>query len=52
MAVARDGRDHRVKGIGGGTAVRRRICQRFDELELLNNVAGPAVRDADGQCIR
>ena len=48
-AVARDRRNHHVKGIRSAAAVRRGIGQRFDELELFDDGARPAVGDDDGQ---
>src|SRR5262249_16649753 len=48
-AVAGDGRDHDVKGVGRRSAMGRRIRQRLYELQLLDDGAGPAVGDDDRQ---
>ena len=50
-AVARHGRHHQVERVLGAPAVSRRIGQRIDDLELLDDRAGPAVRDDQRQRI-
>ena len=48
-AVARHRRDHDVEGVRRAAAVRRGIGQRIDDLQLLDDRAGPAVRDDERQ---
>ena len=43
-AVAGQGRQHEVEGVLGVATVRRRVGQRADRLEQLDDRAGPAVR--------
>ena len=43
-AVARHRRDHDVEGVRGAAAVGRGIGERLDDLQLLDDRAGPAVR--------
>ena len=50
-AVARHRRNHEVKRVRGAPAVGRRIGQRLDDLELLDDRAGPAVGDDERQRI-
>ena len=47
VSVARHRRDHDMECVRCGSAVRCRIGQRLDDLELLDDRAGPAVRDDD-----
>ena len=51
-AVARQRRNHDVERVRRAAAVRRRIGQRIDDLQLLDDRAGPAVRDDDRQRVR
>src|SRR6266446_7017615 len=51
-AVARQGWDHDVESILGAASVRGRVRERTDDLELLNDGSGPAVRDDDRKRIR
>src|SRR5262249_16693973 len=44
-AVARYGRQHEVERVLGTSAVRGRVGERADDLEQLDDRAGPAVRD-------
>ena len=44
-AVARQRRDDDVEGVRGAAAMRGRIGQRLDDLQLLDDRAGPAVGD-------
>ena len=48
-AVARHRRDHDVESVRRGPAMRRGIGQRIDDLQLLDDRAGPPVRDDDRQ---
>ena len=41
--------DVSLRDVGRGSAVRRRIRQGIDQLHLLDDGTGPAVRDDDGQ---
>ena len=50
-AVAGQRGDHEVEGIRRRRAMRLRIGQRADDLELLDDRAGPAVRDDHRQCV-
>ena len=50
-AVARQRRDHEVEGVRCAAAMRRGIGQRIDDLQLLDDRAGPAVRDDHRQRI-
>ena len=50
-AVARHRRDDDVESVLGAAAVRGRIRERADDLELLDDRAGPAVRDDQRQRI-
>ena len=51
-AVARHGRDDDVEGVLGAAAVRGRIRERTDDLELLDDRSRPTVRDDHRQRIR
>ena len=51
VPVARYGWDHHVEGVRRAPAVRRRVGQRIDDLHLLDDRAGPAVRDDERQRI-
>ena len=44
-AVARQRRDHDMERVRCGSAMRGRIGQRLDDLHLLDDRAGPAMRD-------
>ena len=44
-------RDHQMKRVRRARAVRRRIGQRIDDLQLLDDRAGPSVRDDERQRI-
>ncbi len=48
-AVAGQRRQHEVEGVLGASAVRRRVGQRADDLEELQDRAWPAVRDDQRQ---
>ena len=50
-AVARHRRDHHVEGVRRRPAVCRGIGQRIDDLQLLDDRAGPTVRDDQRQGI-
>ena len=49
--VARHRRDHEVEGVRCAPAMRRGIGQRLDDLQLLDDRAGPSVRDDHRQRI-
>ena len=51
-AVARQGWDHDVESVLGAASVRGRVRERTDDLKLLNDGSGPAVRDDDRERIR
>ena len=51
-AVARQGWDHDIESVLGAASVRGRVRERTDDLELLNDGSGPAVRDDDRERIR
>ena len=51
-AEARQRRNHDVEGVLGPAAVLRRIGERTDELDLLEDRARPAVRDDQRQRVR
>ena len=51
-AEARQGRDHDVEGVLGPAAKPGRIGERTDELDLLEDRAGPPVRDDQRQRVR
>ena len=50
--VARHRRNHDVEGVRRAPAMRRGIGQRIDDLQLLDDRAGPSVRDDERQRIR
>jgi hypothetical protein len=50
-AVARQRRNYEMESIGRGHAVRRRIRQRINDLQLLDDRARPAMRDYQWQRI-
>ena len=50
-SVARHRRDHHVERIRCAPAMRRGIGQRIDDLQLLDDRAGPSVRDDERQRI-
>ena len=52
ISVARHRGNHDIEGIGSVAAMGRRVHQRVDDLQLLDDRAGPAVRDDDRQRIR
>jgi hypothetical protein len=47
--VARHRRNHQIEGVHRTGAMCRRIGQRIDNLQLLDNRAGPAVRHDERQ---
>ena len=49
VAVARYRRDHHVESVRCASAVRRGIGQRIDDLQLLDDGAGPSVRNDERQ---
>jgi hypothetical protein len=53
-AVAGQGRQHEVERVLGASAVRGRVRERVDDLEQLDDRAGPAVRHDQRQriCVR
>jgi hypothetical protein len=51
-AVTRQGRDHHVEGVFGPAAERGRIGERADDLDLLEDRAGPAVGDDQRHRVR
>ena len=50
-AVAGQGRQHQVEGVLGAAAVRRRVGERADGVEQLDDRAGPAVGHDQRQCV-
>jgi hypothetical protein len=51
ISVARYRRDDDIEGIWCNSAMRRGIGERINDLQLLDDRAGPAVGDDDRQCI-
>src|SRR5215472_10626428 len=49
IRVPRDRWNHEMKSVRRARAVRRGVGQRTDDLQLLDNRAGPAVRDDERQ---
>ena len=49
--VARHRRNHNMEGVVGARAVCRRIGQPIDDLQLLDDRAGPSVIDDERQCV-
>ena len=49
--MARQRRDHNVEGVGSAAAMSGGIGQRFDDLQLLDDRARPAMRDDERQCV-
>ena len=50
--MARQRRNHDVESVRRGAAMCRRIGQRIDDLQLLDDRAGPSVRDDHRQRVR
>jgi hypothetical protein len=48
-AVAGNGRQHQVEGVGGRSAVGGRVGEGADDVEQLDDRAGPAVGDEQRQ---